>query len=80
MIKFTVSIGVALFPDHADTKKSIIEQADQAMYKAKKLQRNLVYVVSPVALPDEKNGKVSRTSQGILSWPLHFERTDHEVR
>ena len=40
----TVSIGVAVFPDHAGTKEEIIEQADHAMYTAKKESRNRVYV------------------------------------
>ena len=39
-IHFTVSIGIALFPDHAASKKSIIEAADHAMYSAKKATRN----------------------------------------
>ncbi|MGE0615423.1 MAG: diguanylate cyclase [Bacteriovoracia bacterium] len=57
-IHFTVSIGVAMFPDHATSKKDIIEMADKAMYHAKKLSRNRVYVVSgadtvqPVAVGD----------------------------
>lgn len=38
-IRFTVSIGVALFPDHARTKKEILEAADSAMYHAKKASR-----------------------------------------
>jgi diguanylate cyclase (GGDEF)-like protein len=32
-IKITVTIGVALFPEHADSKRAIIEAADHAMYK-----------------------------------------------
>lgn len=43
-IHFTISIGVALFPDHAKTKKDIIEAADQAMYCAKKTTRNRVSI------------------------------------
>jgi diguanylate cyclase (GGDEF)-like protein len=43
-IHFTISIGVALFPDHAKTKKEIIEAADQAMYRAKKTTRNSVLI------------------------------------
>jgi diguanylate cyclase (GGDEF)-like protein len=43
-IHFTVSIGVALFPDHAGTKKEIIQAADQAMYDAKKTTRNSVSI------------------------------------
>jgi diguanylate cyclase (GGDEF)-like protein len=43
-LHFTVSIGVALFPDHADSKKSIIEAADHAMYDAKRTTRNSVTI------------------------------------
>jgi two-component system cell cycle response regulator len=43
-IRFTVSIGVALFPDHAKSKKEIVEAADQAMYDAKKISRNSVTI------------------------------------
>lgn len=43
-IKFTVSIGVALFPDHADSKKDVIDAADQAMYSAKRTTRNSVFI------------------------------------
>ncbi|MBI3535889.1 MAG: GGDEF domain-containing protein [Deltaproteobacteria bacterium] len=42
--RFTVSIGVALFPDHANSKKAIIEAADKAMYTAKKTTRNRVFI------------------------------------
>lgn len=43
-IRFTVSIGVALYPDHAKSKKEVIHLADQAMYEAKKKSRNFVYI------------------------------------
>lgn len=43
-LKVTVSIGVALFPEHATTKEDVIEAADQAMYHAKKESRNAVII------------------------------------
>ncbi len=43
-VRFTVSIGVALFPLHANSKKAIIDAADTAMYKAKKGSRNSVVI------------------------------------
>jgi diguanylate cyclase (GGDEF)-like protein len=43
-LHFTVSIGVALFPDHATSKKSIIDAADHAMYAAKRTTRNSVTI------------------------------------
>jgi diguanylate cyclase (GGDEF)-like protein len=50
-IHFTVSIGVALFPEHAKSKKEIIDAADQAMYDAKKTSRNSV-TVAKVLVPN----------------------------
>ncbi len=58
-LHFTVSIGVALYPDHAQSKKQVIEIADMAMYNAKKKSRNCVYVV-PVP---KKEGKVKPIRQ-----------------
>lgn len=43
-IRLTVSIGVANCPEHATTKKEIIEAADNAMYTVKRTTRNKVYV------------------------------------
>jgi two-component system, cell cycle response regulator len=43
-LKVTVSIGVALYPDHATSKEDVIEAADQAMYCAKNESRNSVFV------------------------------------
>ena len=35
---------MALFPDHADSKRAVIEAADHAMYVAKKKTRNSVFI------------------------------------
>ena len=43
-IKFTCTIGVAIFPDHASSKKEIISAADHAMYAAKRKARNCVMI------------------------------------
>ena len=42
----TVSIGLAAFPDHAQTSSQVIQMADQAMYYGKHKSRNVVYVAS----------------------------------
>ena len=39
-VRVSVSIGVALCPENARTADHLIEQADQAMYEAKKMGRN----------------------------------------
>ena len=53
-LHFTVSIGVALFPDHAKSKKEIIDAADQAMYDAKKTARNHVSIATIKSAPAAK--------------------------
>jgi diguanylate cyclase (GGDEF)-like protein len=40
--KITLSLGVAAFPDDADTVNKLIEQADRALYSAKSKGRNKV--------------------------------------
>ncbi len=62
-LRFTVSIGVALFPDHAQSKKEVIKMADDAMYAAKRHSRNCVYVVGendPVQRPVSRRIAASR--------------------
>jgi diguanylate cyclase (GGDEF)-like protein len=49
-IHLTMSLGVALFPNHADSKKAIVEAADRAMYASKKSTRNAVTIASARAL------------------------------
>lgn len=41
-INLTASIGIATFPEHAQTSQDLIEVADSAMYAAKKAGRNQV--------------------------------------
>lgn len=38
----TLSIGVASYPDHAQTARGLIESADRAMYRAKAMGKDLV--------------------------------------
>ncbi len=42
--KVTVSLGVATYPDDADSKDALVVQADQALYAAKRDGRNCVRV------------------------------------
>ena len=41
-INKSASIGIALYPDHADSYEKLIECADEAMYKAKNSGRNAI--------------------------------------
>ncbi len=43
-VRVTLSIGVACFPEHAQTKEKILQVADEAMYCGKNLSRNIVYL------------------------------------
>lgn len=45
-IKLTLSIGLAVYPDHAQTYKDIVKMADEAMYCGKNKSRNVVFVAS----------------------------------
>jgi diguanylate cyclase (GGDEF)-like protein len=45
-VRVTASIGLASFPEHADTKAEILDFADRAMYRGKKSTRNVVYIAS----------------------------------
>ena len=40
--KFTISVGIATFPEDARDKKTLISKADQALYKAKRNGKNQV--------------------------------------
>jgi diguanylate cyclase (GGDEF)-like protein len=42
--RLTVSIGVAGYPQDADRRKDLVERADEALYRAKKLGRNQVFI------------------------------------
>jgi diguanylate cyclase (GGDEF)-like protein len=48
-VKLTVSIGVANCPEHAMSKRDIIDAADGAMYAVKRSSRNKVYIAEKKA-------------------------------
>ena len=52
----TVSIGIALFPDHADFGDALLRKADAALYDAKRQGRNRV-VITGSATPVPVNGR-----------------------
>lgn len=45
-LNLTVSIGLAAYPEHAQSATGLIQIADQAMYYGKRKSRNIVFVAS----------------------------------
>lgn len=41
----TASMGIAYYPDHAQTLEALMELADQALYKAKELGKDKLYII-----------------------------------
>ncbi len=51
-LRVTVSIGVAVYPDHGDSMSAVLEAADGALYEAKNQGRNRVCLAgSPLPAP-----------------------------
>jgi diguanylate cyclase (GGDEF)-like protein/PAS domain S-box-containing protein len=48
---FTISLGVATFPEHGQTAQEVIIKADQALYAAKRAGRNRVMISDAGAQP-----------------------------
>jgi diguanylate cyclase (GGDEF)-like protein len=51
VIRLTISIGIAAFPEHATTKQTLLNLADQAMYRGKESTRNVVYLAHAQNVP-----------------------------
>lgn len=46
-LRTTVSIGIAMYPDHAKSQEQLLKLADSAMYSAKEHSRNSVHIYAP---------------------------------
>lgn len=64
VLEISSSIGVVLFPDHAESPRDLLRFSDEAMYRAKKGGRNAVHVFSPADASAEGEG----TSLIRLHW------------
>ena len=47
LLNVTVSVGVAAYPEHGDSYKSLVEAADRALYQAKQRGRDQVCLAKP---------------------------------
>lgn len=58
--KVTVSCGVAQFPTHSNNIKEVIERADQALYHAKEIGKNIVVCYDDIGKPRDmlENGSM----------------------
>lgn len=80
------SIGIALTPEHAQTREMLMHYADIAMYKAKKT-RSDIEVFSPVFMTDNNNRlsmssdlhKAIRNSRLSLSYQPKIKLSDSSV-
>ena len=52
--KVSSSIGIALYPDHGSDIKTLLANADSAMYKAKELGRNRVFLFDNTKVSEKK--------------------------
>ncbi|MEK6758606.1 MAG: diguanylate cyclase [Deltaproteobacteria bacterium] len=55
-LKITASIGVATYPIHTKDRKELLKIADKAMYRAKDMSRNVVYLAPLPGAPAVKTG------------------------
>ena len=73
VLHISASIGVALYPDHAQTEKDLLRLGDEAMYHAKKSGRNAVVLCQSVAQAGAPAATGSQTPLGVhLRWKAAF--------
>jgi diguanylate cyclase (GGDEF)-like protein/PAS domain S-box-containing protein len=61
----TISVGLAVFPDHGISPKELMASADAALYEAKRGGRDQVVVAAPKALEETV---LSTTEKSAASW------------
>ena len=73
----TLSIGVAMLDSHIQTQEDLLQQADIAMYQAKKAGRNMIRFFDPV-MQDTINSRVTlekdlRKALNEKQFQLHYQ-------
>jgi len=58
-LKTTISVGIAMYPEHARDQDSLLKLADMAMYSAKELSRNTVHIYTPDLFTDKQEKAAS---------------------
>ncbi|WP_277051541.1 diguanylate cyclase domain-containing protein [Zestomonas thermotolerans] len=60
-VQTSLTIGIALFPEHGDGPEALLHSADLAMYHAKRQQRGTWHLAQPILLsaPTRDTGEVS---------------------
>ena len=62
VLRVTASLGIAVLPDYTFEPNTLVELANNALYEAKKLGRNLVRI----------SGETDNTSLGLKDTPLRM--------
>lgn len=63
--KFSITMGLASYPEHTKTGEDLLELADQALYKAKKTSKNKIELYFNVL--DSLKGICDQSELGLLS-------------
>ena len=74
VIRVTVSIGLAAYPNDAPNKKELVDRADAALYRAKRGGKNAVVSTSPTRLPHTADDALSPPGPlmaNARAFPLH---------
>ena len=74
-LEISASIGVSLFPDHAESARDLLQASDEAMYLAKKSGRNRVVHSHRLATPTPTPVAVDESTSGLvnLTWDASFD-------
>ncbi len=71
----TISIGIATFPGHADSSRSLLHAADRALYRAKQSGRDQVVSYGPLVENDPTLDKHMRESSSHLDAVILLSET-----
>jgi diguanylate cyclase (GGDEF)-like protein/PAS domain S-box-containing protein len=76
-VQVTCSMGVAYFPDHAETAASLIAHADIAMYRAKQMGRDNMQIFAPdmQTCADTQLARLSSLREAVAreEFVLHYQ-------